>query len=244
MGLLASSAIFAQLKSGSCNEYRGTMGKNTQIGMSLYDKDQELAGSYFYKKNLKDILLTGKYTAARDISLVESDPANQPRGTFRLQFAEYDAHYQTAELLQAEVLLGKWTSADGKTSYPVYLQLDHECSAPGQSRYAVAGATSDEVVEKNAQAFYDAVVAGNRPAAAKCVSYPATYFDGGKRKKITNSSEFLKVYDQIFTSAFVAEIANGVPHHMFVNSQGIMIADGKVWFDADGKAKHFINQAQ
>ncbi|HMD43305.1 MAG TPA: hypothetical protein VKH45_09535 [Candidatus Acidoferrum sp.] len=244
IGLLACPPIYAQLKSGTCNEYRGTLGKSTQIGMSLYAKDQELAGSYFYKKNLMDIPLAGKYTAARDISLFETDSANQPRGVFELQFPEHDPHFQTADSLQAEVLQGKWTSTDGKGSYPVYLQLDHQCVPPGQSRYGAAGATSDADVEKNAQAFYAAVVAGDRASAAKYVAYPATYFDRGKEIKISSSAEFLKVYDQIFTPALIAQIAKSIPHHMFVNTQGIMIADGKVWFDADGKARQFNNQAQ
>ncbi len=244
LGLLGGAPIFAQLKSGSCNEYRGTLGKNTQIGMSLYADDQELQGSYFYKNNLKDIPLRGKYTGDRDISLMETDKANHPRGTFQLHFAEHDSYFQTVNPLQAEVLQGEWIGTDGKTTYPVYLQLDHECVVSGQSRYAAAGAASDQLVEKNVQAFYEAVMTGNRSGVAKYVSYPATYFAGAKQEQITDSAALLNVYDRIFTPAFVAQIAKSVPHHMFVNSQGIMLADGKVWFDANGKAKHFNNQAQ
>jgi hypothetical protein len=241
--LLGPSVIHAQLKSGSCNEYRGTLGNNTQIGLSLYAQEQELQGSYFYKKHLEDIPLTGRYTSARDISLTE-DSGNKLRGSFSLHFAEHDSHFQTGEPLQAEVLRGKWVSADGKATYPVYLQLNHECATPGQSRYAVVGTTNDEIVEKNAQAFYKAVVAGNRSVAAGYVSYPATFFDKGRQKQIASSADFLKYYDQIFIPAFVAQIAKDLPHHMFVNSEGIMLADGKVWFDAEGKAKHFNNQVQ
>jgi hypothetical protein len=241
---LVSPAIHAQLKSGSCHEYRGTLGNNVEIGLSLYGKGQELEGLYFYKKHFKDISLAGRYTAPRDISLAETDSTNKLRGTFLLHFPEHDPHFQTIEPLQAEILRGKWVNEDGKTTYDVYLQLDHECSPPGQSRYAVAGATNDEVVEKNAQAFYHAVLSGNRSAAAKYVSYPATFFEQGKQKQIDNAADFLKYYEHIFTTAFVAQISQGIPHHMFANSQGIMLADGKVWFDADGKAKHFNNQVQ
>ncbi len=240
----AGPSVQAQLASGSCNEYRGTLGENIQIGMSLYAKAQTLQGSYFYKKHLTDIPLTGRYTAARDISLSEIDSANQPKGTFLLHFAESDSHFKTSTPLQAEVLQGKWVSADGKFSYPVYLQTEHDCAIPGQTRYAVAGATSDDLVEKNARAFYDAVMAGNPTVAVKYVSFPATFFQSGKRVSIGNSAEFLKDYDQIFTAAFMAQIAKGIPHHMFANAQGIMLADGAVWFDAEGKAKHFNNQLQ
>jgi hypothetical protein len=58
---------------------------------------------------------------------------------------------------------------------------------------------------------------------------------------VKNSAEFLKNYDTIFSKAFVAKIAGGVPHHMFANAQGIMIADGAVWFDENGKARNFNN---
>ena len=240
--VLLSEPAFAQIKNGSCNEYRGTIAKDTEIGLTLYARDQSLAGSYFYKKDLKDIELSGKYTSARDISLRDTDPNNQSQ--FQLHFAEYSPKFDSASPLEAEVLEGTWTSADGKTSYPVYLQLDHECVPAGTKRYGPAGASSDAVVEKNARAFYDAVVGQNPELAKSYVAYPATYFDGGKRKQISNSAEFLKLYEKIFTPSFVAEIAKGIPHHMFVNEQGIMIADGKVWFDADGKAKHFNNQVQ
>jgi hypothetical protein len=242
LSVLARPSAQEQLASGSCKEYRGTLGEKTQIGMSLYAKDQSLQGSYFYKSHLTDIPLTGRHTAARDISLSEMDSANHPKGTFLLHFAESDPDFQTSTPLQAEVLQGKWVSADGKSSYPVYLQLEHDCATPGQTRYGIAGATSDALVEKNAQAFYNAVVAGNRTAAAKYVSYPATFFQGGKRVSIARPAEFLKDYDQLFTTAFVEQIAKAIPHHMFVNAQGIMLADGAVWFDAEGKAKHFNNQ--
>ena len=240
--VLLSGPVFAQIKRGSCNEYRGTIAKNTEIGLALYARDQSLVGSYFYKKDLKDIELSGKYISARDISLRDTDPKNESR--FQLHFAEHSPKFETASPLQAEVLEGTWTSADGKTSYPVYLQLDHECVPPGNQRYGPAGASSDALVERNARAFYDAVVGGKPEVAKSYVAYPATYFDDGKRKQISNSADFLKLYEKIFTPSFVAEIAKGIPHHMSVNEQGIMIADGKVWFDADGKAKHFNNQVQ
>ncbi len=243
-GLLFSQPISAQIRSGSCNEYRGTIGEHTEIGLALYAGNGSLQGSYFYKKDLKDITLAGKFTSARDISLTGTDSAGQSHGEFQLHFAEHRREYETTKSLEAEVLEGKWTSADRKTSDPVYLQLDHECVPPGQKRYESAGASSDELVERNAQAFYDAVVGGKPERAARYVAYPATYFEGGKRKQISNPAEFLKLYKKIFTPTYVAEIAKGIAHHMFVSAQGIMIADGKVWFDADGKAKHFNNQVQ
>jgi hypothetical protein len=61
------------------------------------------------------------------------------------------------------------------------------------------------------------------------------------RQKIANSAEFVKVYDPLFTPAFVAKIITGIPHPMFANAQGIMLADGAVWFNENGKAIAFNN---
>ena len=76
-------------------------------------------------------------------------------------------------------------------------------------------------------------MAGKPDVAANYVSFPATFFENGKQKSIDNSAEFLKDYEQIFTAEFVAQITKAIPYHMFVNAQGIMLADGAVWFDAE-----------
>ena len=238
------TVVQGQLKSGWCLDYGGTLGKSARIGMSLFVQDQRLKGSYFYNAHLTDIPLRGRYTASRDILLTENGPRGETRGTFQLHFAESDSHFKSSEPLQTEVLNGTWTSADGKRTYPVHLQMEQNCPAPGKSRYAVAGASNDEIVEKNAQAFYSAILAGDREKAARFVSYPSTIFSNGNQKVIKNASDCLKVYSQIFSPTFAMEIAAGVLHHMFANAQGIMIADGKVWFDETGKAKHFNNETR
>jgi hypothetical protein len=112
---------------------------------------------------------------------------------------------------------------------------------PCSPRYAVAGASDDAIVERNIQAFYFAVLRRHKSTAAEYVSYPATFQLGGKRRKLANSKQFLTYYDRLFTRDFVAKIKNGVPHNMFANTQGIMIADGAVWFNEFGKATAFNN---
>jgi len=56
-----------------------------------------------------------------------------------------------------------------------------------------------------------------------------------KRAKAANEQEFLKNYDRIFSPKFVSRIRAAVPHNMFARDQGIMLADGAVWFDDKGK---------
>jgi hypothetical protein len=239
--LIFAAVAHAQLKDDSCSVYSGTLGESTGIGLVLHRKNKALGGTYFYRKYLKDIPLKGNSTGDRDITLQETHANGAVKGTFHLHLAEHDPHYRSTEVLQGEVLKGTWTSADGATTYPVSLKLDHECTKPGGREYEVAGAKDDALVERNAQAFYAATMQGKREEVAKYVSYPCTFFRDGKRVSVKTGAELLRHYDAIFTNAFVAKIASGVPHHMFANYQGIMIADGAVWFDENGKARNFNN---
>jgi hypothetical protein len=242
--LVTTAAARGQLRKDWCNVYSGTLGESTGIGMTLYASGTAIEGAYFYRKYLQDIPLQGAATSARDITLQEQDAAGTTKGTFHLHLAEHDPRFRSTEILQGEVLQGTWSGTDGAKTFPVALTVDHGCSKLGRREYEVAGANDDAPVEKNVQAFYSAVVAGKREEVAKYVSYPCTFFRDGKRSEINNPTEFLKNYDAIFTNEFEAKIANGVPHHMFANSQGIMIADGAVWFDAEGKARSFNNSPQ
>ena len=115
---------------------------------------------------------------------------------------------------------------------------------PGASdgkRYQMAGATDDALVERNAQAFCAAVGKGDRKAAANHVTYPLAFSLNGKRARAANEQEFLSNYDRIFTAKFVDRIRGAIPHNMFANAQGIMIADGAVWFDEAGRVKALNN---
>jgi hypothetical protein len=63
----------------------------------------------------------------------------------------------------------------------------------------------------------------------------------GKRDRARNQQEFLNNYDRIFTAKFVQRIREAIPHNMFANSRGVMIADGAVWFDEMGRVKALNN---
>jgi hypothetical protein len=239
--LILAAVAHAQQKDDSCSVYSGTLGASTGIGMMLHSKSKALGGAYFYRKYLKDIPLKGNSTGDRDITLQETDASGGVKGTFHLHLTEHGPHYSSTEVLQGEVLQGTWTGAEGAKTYAVSLRFDYQCAKLGGREYEVAGAEDDALVERNAQAFYAATMQGKREEVAKYVSYPCTFFRDGKRVSVKTAAEFLRYFDAIFTKAFVAKIAGGVPHHMFANYQGIMIADGAVWFDENGKARNFNN---
>lgn len=225
-------------------DYLGDLDGKTVIGLTLHQRSgDKVTGSYFYKKYLKDIPLSGEFTGERDLVLRESDADGKPAGTFTLRFAESDPrHKRTGDTLTVDVLTGKWTSADGSKTYPVYLALSQIVGgASDGKRYRIAGAGDDASVERRVQAFCAAVDKGDRKAVAGVIAYPVTFSLEGKRSHASNEQEFLADYDRIFTAQFVERIRNSIPHNMFANSQGIMIGDGAAWFDDKGRVKALNN---
>ena len=219
-------------------EYTGDLNRTNVIRLSLNDQPPRLSGSYFYKRSLQDIALTGEYVGERAIVLRERDAQGKVTGTFSLEFVAKDPrqHFKDSAL-NKEVLVGTWTGGDRPAPQPVYLRLTGETRiSDGHNRYSVAGATNPAVVERNAQAFYNAVLNGKTQEAARYASYPLSYNEAGRRKQATSATMFIKVFSRIFTKSFVARIREGIPHNMSANSRGIMLGDGDVWFNDEGKA--------
>jgi hypothetical protein len=226
-------------------DYLGDMGGQTIIGLTLQQRDGEkVVGSYFYKRYLKDIPLSGEFTGDRDLVLREKDSHGQPAGTFTLHFADKDPRKARGGKthLTVDVLTGTWKSSDDAKTLPVYLALS--TILPGASkgsRYQVAGVSDDAIAERNAQAFCAAVAKDDRKGVASFIVYPLALSVNGKRSRVATPEEFLSSYDRIFTPRFVERIRAAIPHNMFANAQGIMIADGAVWFDDKGKVKAVNN---
>lgn len=240
--LISPAAVAPACAAGTATEYCEYSGDMDGVGiirMSLVrDADGSLHGVYFYKKWLKDILVAGQYTGERDIILGEQGA----KGVFRLHFEDRDPRGRFGgSILDEEVMTGTWTGKDGQ-QHAVYLGMTGITVVPdGKGRYAACGADDAAAYEDNAQGFYFAVLKGDRHLAARFVSYPLTFWHEGERKQVWNASAFLRYWDTIFTPEFVAQIREGIPHNMFCNAQGAMIANGAVWFDAWGKAFVFNN---
>jgi hypothetical protein len=218
---------------GNLHDYRGTLNGTTIIGLALlHGPDRELHGSYFYKRYLKDIPLKGKYIADRDIELREYDDSGSIRATFHLRFAETDPAFRDQHLKE-EVLVGTWNS--GSKTYPVHLSLADEIFVDEESRrYESMGVTHKSEFEKEAEKFYFAVLQGDKRAALQQVQYPLLVFLSKKKLVVHSSSELLHNWNKIFTPEYVACLARGIPHNMFVNYRGAMIGNGEIWFDEKG----------
>ena len=209
--------------------------------MTLVSEDgKEIHGSYFYERHLEDISLVGEYLSPRDILLREYDARKQLIATLQLHASEHDPRFPSLDSLEGEVLTGTWKSKDGNRSLPVNLNLVDILSGSHDlnRRYASAGAQSDSEVEKNAQAFYSAVLNGDKQKTGVYVHYPLlVFFSGTKSWTIGNKAEFVKDFTGIFTHEYLECLAKATPHGMFANYQGVMLGDGLVWFDERGYAK-------
>jgi len=231
---LPTSALEAEIVEA---EYLGTLEGDQTIGLTLvHDPDKRLHGVYFYRKYLTDIPVEGEFTGERDIVLREHNSDGSLRGTFQLHFAEHDPRYQLENSpdLNHEILLGTWTDAKGSRSRPILLDMqtmwDTDVMAAGREHpYA-----STPELEQNVKVFYSAVLKGDKLLAASYADYPLR-INAARVRIVHSKAEFLRFYSQIFTKKYVTRIGQAIPHHIWGNVDGWMIADGAVWFDETGK---------
>ena len=66
------------------------------------------------------------------------------------------------------------------------------------------------------------------------ISYPLRVNYKGKSKQYRNSEELQAVFSKVFTKKIRQDIMQQEPYLLFANDQGVMIADGSVWFNAKG----------
>ncbi len=131
---------------------------------------------------------------------------------------------------------GTWRDPGSGHLFPLRLAEDGEIGGTPAHRYDAAGATSDHVVDTNVRAFRRAVIAHDTRAVSTLVAYPLRVNSGSQSRMIRNRATLLAQYDRIFTPGVRAEIESAVPADLFSRDQGVMLGDGIVWFNENGKA--------
>ena len=204
------------------------------VGMNLQMRNNtEVIGAYyFYTSKLKDIRLSPSNGADAD-QLVLTEPGG---GAFHLHFVGNGSEHGAPLTAYNSVgLAGSWTQ--GARTLPVKLQMESaEAHIDPGHRYALITNEPDVVFETRVRQFLDGVVKGNRLEAAAAISYPLRV-DGAKPTMIRSKAQLLAHWSDIFTPGYVAVLKTSVPHDMFVNDRGAMIADGAVWFDDKGASR-------
>jgi hypothetical protein len=164
------------------------------------------------------------------------DPEGKVGARFVGQFVEQDPKGRfSGGKLACEVVVGTWQKTHSSQSLPVYLSSESITIGALNHRYEPAGAQDDELVHRNALRFWDAVKRGNKNVVAASVVFPIKVQIAGGRKTIGNAAQLLVHYDAVFTPSFRAAIAQAMPRNMFVRDQGIMLGNGSVWFNPEGK---------
>jgi hypothetical protein len=128
----------------------------------------------------------------------------------------------------------------------------------------VAGATDDELINRNALRFWEAVKRDDRETVASLVAYPvkaripgSPEFERAVLSKqpdqalstLNTREEFLAVYDKIFTPRYLAALALAIPRNMGANRHGIFLevagdpagSGAFLMFNAEGKVVAFFN---
>ncbi len=207
----------------------GTLGP-TQIGMTLNLKGMSAieSGHYFYAKYLKDILLTGNL---QGIVVTLHEPEG---GTFTLHFKGNGSEAgKPLDFNNSVGLEGTWTKS--ATTLPVKLGIIAMSEGPANARwYESVTDESDAAFEAKVQGFYQAVLAGDRNAAAKYMSFPLRVNHAGKGHLIRSAAQLSTEWPQIFTPAYLAALKKAMPHDLFTRNGLAMLGDGIAWFGAKG----------
>lgn len=228
LGLASPAALAAcEARPGFLWDFEGTIGGKYRIGLSLIFTNPDVNGDYFYVSQRKDIVLRGSIQDGRRIKLTELDQHGTESADFELSASE-----------ECNVLDGVWRKRGAATSLPVRLTGTGGGKGGTHDRYWRAGAeTAEDVarINREAHAFWLGVKEGNKKVVAAQMRYPVNVSIGGKRTKLKNSAALIAHYDAIFTDKYRAAILNGVPHNMSSNTQGVMLGNGEVWFNEQGR---------
>jgi hypothetical protein len=98
-------------------------------------------------------------------------------------------------------------------------------------RLWLAGITDPQEVVTFLENLRSAAGSNDRQALVSLVHYPFTTYNRGIVINRYNTTEDLLVdFDQIFTPKVLTAINNVQYNNLFVNSQGVMIGSGEIWF--------------
>jgi len=225
---LTLSAAQAQDSGAAQISYEGNLGP-ARIGLTVVVKGGAVTGGhYFYAKYLTDIPLNGSVQPGA-LAL-----KGQDGGSFTLKFVGNGSEGGKPLNFENSVgLEGAWSN-EGKT-LPVKLTAAGQSPIRASGRwYEMVTDQSDAAFEANVQGFYEAVLAGDRAAAAKFVSFPLRVNHSGKSRMVRNPGELIAQWETIFTPAYLAALKKDPPHDLSIIQGQAMLGDGQAFFSDKG----------
>jgi len=199
--------------------YQGTIGERPVRATFAFDGPQ-VSGQISAGSEYADVPLRG----------------TQRNGVLSLNAATTDRPALRGTLKGCSSISGTWRDPRTGQSFPLQLSEDSETGRNMAHRYDAAGAKNDAVVDARVRAFRRAVIAGDKRSVSNLITYPVRVNSSSKSTMIPNRATLLTQYDGIFTPAVRAEIERAVPADLFSRDQGVMLGDGIVWFNENGKA--------
>jgi hypothetical protein len=229
LGLLL--AITASAQNLWLNDYEGTVG-NSKIGLTLVSKDvsgfergSDVACSYFYVSQLKDIKMKCSIGIDGSFTFNELDEQGNVRAVFRGKFVKNEQ----------DLAEGSWTRSGRTRPLPFRMRMAQGVSSENGNRYAQIDAADPAKFETAVRDFRTAVMKTDKQKVVSQIKYPIRVAVNGKTVKVKNKTAMLTFYDRVFTKEFAADLEKTVPHNMFCKFSGAMLGNGIVWFWGDGK---------
>ena len=215
--------------------YEGRIGEE-RARLTLVFSGEELEGEYVLSESLVDVALSGRIEAGSALTLEARDAAAERVGRIVASFPTRDPEGKFGDSeLACEVVSGRWESADGARTQPLYFAMDGGTAGALGRRYAAAGVADDERVHAVARELRQALRARDWPAAAALMAYPLAVALPEGSRRYASARELLAAGERVFTPPFVERIANSVPRNLFVRDEGVMLGNGEIWFGADGR---------
>lgn len=217
--------------------YSGQLGERNPLRLVLRPTSGgKLEGRYANASSQSDTYLTGKLEAKSRLHLTEFDAGGMPRATFEGEFSSSDdTNRQRGASPACEAISGQWKDLRTGRSVPFELTLSSIQSGKIGHLYGIAGVSDDETINRAATQFRKGVLDDRRDVVAQLIRYPLHVSLRGKTLILRNPKSLLARYNEIFTDSYVRTIGAAVPRLMFARDQGVMLGDGAVWFDANGR---------
>ncbi|HEX5138218.1 MAG TPA: hypothetical protein VFY93_14675 [Planctomycetota bacterium] len=221
---------------GWAHSYFGTLDGVVRIGLTVRRGDAGIEGLYFEVPELVDHRVEVRLGKGRAVGFLVRDSDGRVAAAFRGEFTRTDplGRYGGGEL-QREVIVGVLRRRDRPASHRVYLSEDHSGPKTLENMYANAYVVEARSIDERAVALQRAVADHDRATVAGMVRFPIWARTGGAPVRLASEKRFLKVYDRVFTPSFGDRIAEAIPHHMFSKYSGVMLGNGQIWFDKEGR---------
>jgi len=86
-----------------------------------------------------------------------------------------------------------------------------------------------------------AVKQDDRQKIASMISYPLQVFGKTQKRSIQSRDEFLRGYEDVFSSNVKAALDRQTPNCLFGNWQGVMVGNGEFWYrEITGKGYQIV----